>query len=249
MFEVVGELPYEGLPVYFKCTFLQTSAATSLYRARSKKGAQRVARRAPSSREGHHSTVGRISGFLVSDLIPYGSHAEATSLVHRNSVPSTQMRCMITANRRARATVIEVLFDDDGNTPDDAHPRHQGGLYLCTARRTRHARAGYDGKDGTRQLPRLRIVDDGGGPLARARGPLRLWLSYVPSRDGPEISAAARPTHGARSICRGPAGSNSIPPTASSETAISSASRSRVILARQFRSPAPMPEVRRTSWG
>ena len=25
--------------------------------------------------------------------------------VHRNSVPSTQMRCMITANRRARATI------------------------------------------------------------------------------------------------------------------------------------------------
>src|ERR1700739_1789209 len=39
----------------------------------------------PSSREGHHSTVGWISGFLVSDLIPYGSHAAATSLVHRNS--------------------------------------------------------------------------------------------------------------------------------------------------------------------
>jgi hypothetical protein len=35
----------------------------------------------------------------------YGSHAAATSLVHRNSVPSTQMRCMITANRRARATI------------------------------------------------------------------------------------------------------------------------------------------------
>ena len=34
MFEVVGELPYEGLRVYFKCTFLQTSAATSLYLAR-----------------------------------------------------------------------------------------------------------------------------------------------------------------------------------------------------------------------
>ena len=59
----------------------------------------------PSSREGHHSTVGWISGFLVSNLIPYGSHAAATSLVHRNSVPSTQMRCMITANRRASATI------------------------------------------------------------------------------------------------------------------------------------------------
>src|SRR5262245_34837254 len=48
---------------------------------------------------GTSSTVGRISGFLVS------THAAATSLVHRNSVPSTQMRCMITANRRARATI------------------------------------------------------------------------------------------------------------------------------------------------
>jgi transglutaminase-like putative cysteine protease len=27
------------------------------------------------------------------------------------------------------------------------------------------------------QLPRLRIVDDGGGPFARARSPLRVWLS------------------------------------------------------------------------
>jgi len=58
----------------------------------------------PSSREGHLSTVGWISGFLLSDLILYGSHAAVTSLVQRNSVPSTQMRCMITANRRASAT-------------------------------------------------------------------------------------------------------------------------------------------------
>ena len=36
----------------------------------------------------------------------YGCHAAAVaSRVHRNSVPSTQMRCMITANRRARATI------------------------------------------------------------------------------------------------------------------------------------------------
>ena len=32
-------------------------------------------------------------------------HAATTSLVQRNSVPSTQMRCMITANRRAKATI------------------------------------------------------------------------------------------------------------------------------------------------
>ena len=43
--------------------------------------------------------------FPLSDLILYGSHAVAASLVHRNSVPSTHMRCMITANRRASATI------------------------------------------------------------------------------------------------------------------------------------------------
>jgi hypothetical protein len=41
------------------------------------------------------------------DLILRGFHAAtvACSLVHRNSVPSTQMRCRITASRRARATI------------------------------------------------------------------------------------------------------------------------------------------------
>src|ERR1019366_5063000 len=38
-------------------------------------------------------------------LILHGSYAAATSRVQRNSVPSTHMRCMITANRRARATI------------------------------------------------------------------------------------------------------------------------------------------------
>src|SRR5215813_11624165 len=35
----------------------------------------------------------------------HGSQATGSSLVHRNSVPSTHMRCMITANRRASATI------------------------------------------------------------------------------------------------------------------------------------------------
>ena len=39
------------------------------------------------------------------DLILSGSHAAAAFLVHWKSVPSTQMRCMITANRRASATI------------------------------------------------------------------------------------------------------------------------------------------------
>ena len=61
----------------------------------------------PSSREGHHSTARWISMFLLSYLVLQGPHAAAVacSLVHRNSVPSTQMRCMITASRRARATI------------------------------------------------------------------------------------------------------------------------------------------------
>src|SRR4029079_18930826 len=61
----------------------------------------------PSSREGHHSTARWSSSFLLSDLVLHGFHAAAAacSRVHRNSVPSTQMRCMITASRRASATI------------------------------------------------------------------------------------------------------------------------------------------------
>ena len=61
----------------------------------------------PSSREGHLSTAWWSSGFLLSGLILTGFHAAAAacSRVHRNSVPSTQMRCMITASRRATATI------------------------------------------------------------------------------------------------------------------------------------------------
>jgi hypothetical protein len=61
----------------------------------------------PSSREGHHATARWSSSFLLLDLILHGLHAAVAvcSLVQRNSVPSTQMRCMITANRRASATI------------------------------------------------------------------------------------------------------------------------------------------------
>ena len=61
----------------------------------------------PSSREGHHSTARWSSSFLLWDLILHGFHtaAVACSRVQRNSVPSTHIRCMITANRRASATI------------------------------------------------------------------------------------------------------------------------------------------------
>src|SRR5262249_5603867 len=42
---------------------------------------------------------------LLSGLILPSSEATAPSLVHRNSVPSTHMRCMITASRRASASI------------------------------------------------------------------------------------------------------------------------------------------------
>ena len=66
----------------------------------------------PSSREGHHSTIGWKLDFLLSHLILHSSQATATSLVHRNSVPSTHMRCMITANRRA---VPPALLNREGS--------------------------------------------------------------------------------------------------------------------------------------
>src|SRR4029077_11316104 len=61
----------------------------------------------PSSREGHHSTAWWSSSVLLSCLTlhSFQAAAAACSRVHRNSVPSTQMRCMITANRRASATI------------------------------------------------------------------------------------------------------------------------------------------------
>ena len=59
----------------------------------------------PSSREGHHPTTRWSSSILRLVLDPCGSHAAVASLVQRNSVPSTQMRCMITASRRASATI------------------------------------------------------------------------------------------------------------------------------------------------
>jgi hypothetical protein len=58
----------------------------------------------PSSREGHHSTA-RWSSSRVLLFTVVRSHATATSRVQRNSVPSIHRRCMITASRRANATI------------------------------------------------------------------------------------------------------------------------------------------------
>src|SRR3974390_788287 len=49
--------------------------------------------------------LGGARSFLLSNWILSGPHAVAASLVHLNAVPSVQMRCIITAKRRASATI------------------------------------------------------------------------------------------------------------------------------------------------
>ena len=61
------------------------------------------------SREGHHSTAWWSSSFLLGHSICNDFHVTAASLVQRKSVPSTQMRCRITANRRASATIARFM--------------------------------------------------------------------------------------------------------------------------------------------
>src|SRR5262245_25432380 len=66
----------------------------------------------PSSREGHHSTAGWSSSFLLR-VILHGFHPAATvacSRVHRNSVPSTQMRCRIKELSMPPASRAEVCW-------------------------------------------------------------------------------------------------------------------------------------------
>ena len=83
----------------------------------------------PSSREGHLSTAGWSSGFLLLHLILRGFHAAATSRVQRNSVPSTHMRCMITANRRASATI--AFFIPRRLATRMAHALSQDHFFEC----------------------------------------------------------------------------------------------------------------------
>ena len=53
--------------------------------------------------------------FLLSDLIMYSSHAATAFLLQRNSAPSIQMRCMMTAKRRASATIAFFTAAAPGN--------------------------------------------------------------------------------------------------------------------------------------
>jgi hypothetical protein len=48
---------------------------------------------------------GGARSILLSDLILNGRHTAVAPLVHLNSLPSVQMRCIMTAKRRASATI------------------------------------------------------------------------------------------------------------------------------------------------
>jgi hypothetical protein len=63
----------------------------------------------PSSREGHHSTARWSSRFLLSIVILRCHAAAASCRLQRNSVSSTQIRCMITASRRTSATIAFLI--------------------------------------------------------------------------------------------------------------------------------------------
>ena len=132
----------------------------------------------------------------------------------------------------------------DSERDDARHPR---GVHLPQAPRARHPASARYTADAVRHLPRLRAVHDRGAAAARHRRALRVRLSVHPGRPrATAMSAAARPMPGCRSICRAPAGSSSIPPTASSAPATSCGSRWRAIRARPSRCTArisgrPMP--------
>ena len=88
----------------------------------------------PSSCEGHHFTARWNSSVSPIDWSRTGPHAVATFRVQRNSVPSTQMRCIITANRRASATI--AFFTASGDL-------HRPGLEPGPFLRIQHALSGF----------------------------------------------------------------------------------------------------------
>ena len=70
--------------------------------SRSKRKCELTSSIIPRGTSFHHAVELEFSPIVFD---PQGCHAAMASLVQRNSVPSTQMRCMITANRRASATI------------------------------------------------------------------------------------------------------------------------------------------------
>ena len=125
---------------------------------------------------------------------------------------SSSAGCASSCAKGARPTTGELLMTL-------TYAIKEGFAYERRSERGTHAPL-HDAEARPRQLPRPRAADDGSGALPRLRRPLRLGLHLrARPRRRDAISAAARRTPGARSICPAPAGSSSTRPTASSATA------------------------------
>ena len=122
---------------------------------------------------------------FLSDMILQGCHAAAAacSRVQRNSVPSTQMRCMITANRRASATI--AFFIPQRPCEVDRRPDGSGGglQFLARAlRRTCQIVRGPDRAHSHREqhpVPEIRGLS-GAVPAARAVHAVAVRSSQIP---------------------------------------------------------------------
>src|SRR5215472_17413668 len=95
----------------------------------------------------------------------HSRHAATACLVQRNAVPSTQMRCMISANRRAKSTMALfmprclAIFISPGLEPAPSRRTHQHALGCLVERRPHHlvAAARY----GTRMIVLAGLVPGG----------------------------------------------------------------------------------------
>ena len=97
---------------------------------------------------------------------------------------------------------------------------HESFVYSRRSR-ARHPAAAADAAAPPRHLPRFRAADDGGGPLPRLRGPLRLRLRLRPEPRRRRCDPRRRvdPCLVPGLSARAPAGWSSTRPTASSATA------------------------------
>ena len=139
----------------------------------------------------------------LSDMILQGCHAAAAacSRVQRNSVPSTQMRCMITANRRASATI--AFFIPQRPCEVNRRPDASGGglqllaRALCRARQiSRRSYRAHPYREqhpvpeirGLRRAVSVDRADDAARTMRRAyRSLIKINQSISKVKCGPEI--------------------------------------------------------------
>ncbi len=151
------------------------------------------------------------------------------------------------SGRRARGVGAAVPErrrpDQDARSAGGDDPRRAAGISLSQAPRARHATSARYIEHRFGHLPGFRAVHDRGAAAGSAsRRVSSAVTSSFPATRPTVMSAAVRPPPGCGPICRARAGSSSIPPTASSATAISFASPWRASRARPSRFTAPMSD-------